>query len=93
MSTRWGVFVRELSGDADWAEMFRWDGNNLVPLPDEASARSRAADLAGRHPEWAVEARQTSVPLPGTFRESFADWLPGPGLVRLFPPPPGSPAP
>jgi hypothetical protein len=89
MSTRWGVFAREPAVSPDWAEIFRWDGNELVPLPDAVSARERAADLAGQHPEWDVEARQTDVPLPGTFRESFADLLPGPGLLRLFPPPDG----
>ena len=73
---RWGVFVCDPQDGPQWAERFRWDGNDLVPLPDQAAAETRAAETRQAHPDWEVEARQTADPLPGTFRETFAEWLP-----------------
>jgi hypothetical protein len=73
---RWGVFVRDPAESPEWGERFRWDGNNLVPLPGQAAAEARAGETRQMHPEWDVEARQTADPLPGTFREAFAEWLP-----------------
>jgi hypothetical protein len=70
------VFVRDPQDRPEWAERFRWDGAALVPLPDQAAAEARAAETRHLHPGWEVEARQTSDPLPGTFRETFAAYFP-----------------
>jgi hypothetical protein len=73
---RWGVFVRDLRDGPEWYERHRWDGNDLIVLDSRLAAESRAAETADWHPEWEVEPRQTDDPLPGTFRETFAEWLP-----------------
>lgn len=77
---RWGVFVR-VAGDPDddWEERFRWVNGDPAPLADQEAAEARA-ELARRlHPDWEVEARQTSDPFPGSFEEAFAALLPGTG--------------
>jgi hypothetical protein len=74
---RWGVFTRDLSEGEEWAERHRWAGNDLVELPDREAAGERAAEVRNLHPEWEVETRLTSDPLPGTFRKAFAEFLPG----------------
>ena len=73
---RWGVFVRDPRESPDWEEWHRWSGDDLVELDSQDAAGTRAAEIAGRHPDWDVEARQTSDPLPGPFREAFRELLP-----------------
>lgn len=72
---RWGVFTRDRQDGLQWHERFRWDGDDLVPLPDLRAAEERARETRSWHPELDVEVRMTEAPLPGTFRESFAEWL------------------
>jgi hypothetical protein len=71
---RWGVFVTEPGGRP--VECHQWLGDTLVPLADEQAALARAGEIRGRHPDWLVEARLTDTPLPGTFKETFAEFLP-----------------
>lgn len=71
MTDRWGVFVRDPRSSRPWHERHRWIDGELVPLPDQGAAEKRAAEIHGWHPEWEVEARQTSDPLPATWRESI----------------------
>ncbi len=73
---RWGVFVRDLRDGPEWYERHRWTGGELEPLASQSDAAERAAETSGWHPEWEVEVRQTSDPLPGNFREAFAEFLP-----------------
>lgn len=73
--TRWGVFVRE-NADGDWHERHRWVNGDLDPLPDATAASARAEETRHQHPQWDVEVRQVSDPLPGSFRQTFAEYLP-----------------
>lgn len=73
---RWGVFTRDPRPGEEWSERFRWANGNLVALPGQQAAEARAAEIRALHPEWEVEARQTADPLPGAFREAFAELLP-----------------
>jgi hypothetical protein len=72
---RWGVFVSR-NGEEP-AERHRWDGDTLVPIQSQRAAETRAAETRGLHPDWTVTVRQTPDPLPGTWRETFAAYLPG----------------
>jgi len=72
---RWGVFFRDREG-GDWAERFRWIGNDIAGMPTQWAAERWAQDIQRMHPEWEVEAQQTNEPLPGSFDETFAPLLP-----------------
>lgn len=74
---RWGVFIRDRDGGGEWAERHRWTGNDIAALPTQWAAEYRAAETAAIHPEWDVEARQTTDPLPGTWDEAFAPLIHG----------------
>jgi hypothetical protein len=75
---RWGVFVRQ-DGGGEWREWHRWTYAGLAQLIGQQAAEHRAAEIHGRHPEWQVEVRPVRDPLPGTFEETFAAFLPEQG--------------
>ena len=73
---RQGVFIRDPQDGPEWHERHLWTDGELKPLNRKADAEARAAEISQRHPEWQIEVRQTSDPLPGNFRETFARLLP-----------------
>jgi hypothetical protein len=68
------VFVVADGGEP--VEWHRWNGDDLAPVLSQQDAENRAAEVQGMHPDWAVAARQTDAPPPGSWRETFREYLP-----------------